>query len=139
MSEGVKRQCQVQRFRCTQCKKTFTLLPPFLLPFKRYVVSEIEAVLRHFLDGKTLSEAPCQASESTLWRWCKEFGCKMVEWAGMMEAQFIRLGKPVPGLMQSLSNPLKRLEQKLSCLPALPLQWTVITKTLWWLKNSHPL
>jgi len=74
-----------------------------------------------------------------MWRWCKEFGDKMVGWAGLLEAEFIRLGKPIAGLMQSLSHPLKRLEQILACLPALPLQWTVITKTLWWLKNSHPL
>jgi hypothetical protein len=57
-----------------------------LLPFKRYLASEIEKVLRHYLDGKMLSKAPSEASESTLWRWCKEFSRKIVDWAGLLEA-----------------------------------------------------
>jgi hypothetical protein len=31
----------VWRFRCADCGKTFTRLPPFLLPFKHYVVKNI--------------------------------------------------------------------------------------------------
>jgi transposase-like protein len=139
LSNGIEQICQVQRFLCNNCKKTFTLLPHFLLPFKHYVVSEIEQVLCHVLGGGKISEAPSGASESTLSRWCKEFGEKMVGWAGILEAKFIRLGKPIPSIIQCLSHPFKRLEADLSLLPALPGQWTVITKVLWWLKNSHPL
>jgi transposase-like protein len=139
ISDGIKQICHVQRFLCTECNMTFTLLPHFLLPFKRYVVSEIELVLCHILGGGKISESPSGASESTLWRWRKEFSDKMVEWAGILEAKFIKLGKPTPGIIRCLSHPLKRLEEILSCLPALSAQWMVITKVLWWLKNSHPL
>jgi hypothetical protein len=139
ISDGIKHICQVPRFLCVQCKKTFTLLPHFLLPFKHYAVSEIEGVLRHLSDGGKLSEAPSEADESTMRRWRKEFDLKLETWAGILEAKLIRLGKSIPGIIQCLSHPLKRLEQILSCLPALPLQWTVLTKTLWWLNNSHPL
>jgi hypothetical protein len=100
---------------------------------------EIEEVLNHYWDGGKLSEAPSGASESTLSRWCQEFGEEMVGWAGMLEARLSRIGRPIAGLVGCLSHPLKRLEETLSSLPALPAQWAVITKTLWWLKNSHPL
>jgi hypothetical protein len=86
-----------------------------------------------------LSQATSQASESTMWRWCKEFGRKMMEWAGLLEAMVFMLCRYIPNILGLSSHPLKSLEQALSCLPALPVQWTVITKTLWWLKNSHPL
>jgi hypothetical protein len=139
ISDGVKQICQVQRFFCTECKKTFTILPHFLLPFKHYVASEIERILFHCFGGGKVSESPSGASESTIWRWRKEFDHKIVEWAGILEAKFIKLGKPTSGIMRCLSHPLKRLEESISCLPALPVQWTIITKVLWWLKNSHPL
>jgi hypothetical protein len=124
---------------CTQCKKTFTILPPFLFPFKHYVASEIERVLCHIFNGLEASKAPSEASESTIWRWHKEFGSKMTEWMGRLEAIVFLLYKQMPDILQLTPHPLKRLEQTLSSLPALPAQWTVMTKTLWWLKNSHPL
>ena len=80
-----------------------------------------------------------EADESTIRRWRKEYGKKMVEWAGKLEAIVLMLYGHIPEVIQLASHPLKRLEQVLSFLPALPAQWTVITKTLWWLKKSHPL
>jgi transposase-like protein len=139
ISDGIKQICQVQRFLCTECNITFTLLPPFLLSFKHYVASEIERTLFHCCDGGKVSESPSGASESSIWRWRKEFGEQMVGWAGILEAKLIRLGKFEAGIMQCLSHPLNRLEKVLSFFPALPGRWTIITKTLWWLKNTHPL
>jgi hypothetical protein len=95
--------------------------------------------LRHIFQGKELSKAPSGASESTLRRWRDEYQPKLQEWAGLLEALiFILTGNSIPLLKISI-NPLKRLEQVLSFLPALPEQWAVITKALWWLSKTHPL
>ena len=66
ISEGIKQICQVQRFLCHRCKKRFTLLPHFLITFKRYVVSETEGVLRPLFDGGQLSKAPSGEGESKI-------------------------------------------------------------------------
>jgi hypothetical protein len=113
-------------------------LPADLLPHKHYVAAEIEAVLRHLVDGGKVSEAPSGADERTMWRWWKEFSSKMEQWAALLESMSYALLKRAPGLLRH-SHPLKRLEETLARLPALPSSWTVMVKTLWWLKNSHPL
>lgn len=134
-----KQQCQARRFRCHRCKKTFTCLPAFLLPFKHYIASEIEGALRHIFEGGKISDAPSGASESTLWRWLKEFSRKMQEWAGLLEAMIFQRSGRAASLVRLPSNPLKRLERALSKVQDLPSQWPVMVKALWWLKKSHPL
>jgi hypothetical protein len=132
----------VQRFLCPRCKKTFTRLPDFLVPFKHYVASEIEGALRHIFEGGQISKAPSGAAESTLWRWWKEFKQKLPQWAGLLEAmRFSASGgsHQASSLVRLLSNPLQRLEEALSKLQDLPPQWPVMVKTLWWLSTSHPL
>jgi hypothetical protein len=125
----------VRRFYCPRCKKTFTRLPEFLLPFKHYVASEIEGVLRHIFDGGRLAESPSGADESTLRCWWSEFSRKLPQWAGVLESRVFKLSRRVPGLI-GCSDSLKRLEEVLSRLPALPSRWTVLVKALWWLKTS---
>ncbi len=103
------------------------------------MASEIEAVLHHVFDGGKLSESPSGADESTLRRWLKEFSRKMPEWAGSVEARAFELYNRALSFIHLPSHPLRRLERILSELPALPSRWTVMVKTLWWLKTSHPL
>ena len=127
------------RFRCPQCEKTFTRLPDFLLPFKHYVVEEIEGVLRHLYGGGKISEAPSAAEESTLRLWWNEYSHNMKEWAGLLESKVFKLFNRAAGFITPSSHSLKRLEEALSRLPSLPSLWTVMVKTLWWLKSSYPL
>ncbi len=94
--------------------------------------------MRHLLDGGKLSELSSEADERTVRRWLKEFSQKLPQWAGALEARIFGLSGQIPGFIRD-SHPLKRLEETLSQLPALPSWWTVMTKTLWWLKTSHPL
>ncbi|MDP2729353.1 MAG: DUF6431 domain-containing protein [Dehalococcoidales bacterium] len=129
----------VWRFRCAACSKTFTRLPSFLLPYKHYVAPEIEGSLRHLYGGGMLSESPSGAEESTLWRWRKEYSHKMQEWAGLLESKVFKVFNRAPSFVKLLSHPLRRLEKALSWLPALPSQWVVMVKTLYWLLRSHPL
>jgi hypothetical protein len=111
-----------------------------LLPHKHYVAAEIERVVRHCLDGGKLSELSfSDASESTVRRWLKEFGPKLAQWAGVLEARISRLSGQIPSFIQN-PHPFKRLEEVLSRLPPiLPAWWTVMVKTVWWLGNTHPL
>jgi len=103
------------------------------------VAAEIERVVWHCLDGGKISELSfSDASESTVRRWLKEFGQKLPQWAGALEARMFELSEQIPGFIRD-SHPLKRLEEVLSRLPPLPAWWTVMVKTLWWLENSHPL
>ena len=130
---------RVWRFRCTACGKTFTRLPSFLLPFKHYVVKEIEGVMRHLCDGGKLSLAPSAAEESTLRRWWKEYSAKMQEWAGLLESRTYEPSCQAPSIIKLSIHPLKRLETTLSRLLPLPPHWAVMVKVLYWLNISHPL
>jgi hypothetical protein len=109
-----------------------------LLPFKHYVAVEIEGALRHVFQGGELSKAPSGASESTLRRWRDEYKRKIQEWGGRLDGMVQHLCRP-PRLIGLISNPLARLEEALSRLPALPSGWPVMVKTLWWMAKSHPL
>jgi len=95
--------------------------------------------LRHIYDGGELSRAPSGADESTLRRWRNEFSQKLKDWAGLLESLVFKLYSRPPNFIKLLSHPLKRLEEALSHLPALPSRWAVMVKTLWWLMISHPL
>jgi hypothetical protein len=128
----------VERFYCPACHKSFSLLPSFLLPCKRYTASEIEAVLRHLAAGGSFSQAPGEADESTLRRWWKVFGGKIRDWSGQLEAILLRLKQPIASLTRLALNPFDRLQSVLSAYPELPSQWTLLVKTLYWLQKSHP-
>jgi hypothetical protein len=109
-----------------------------LLPFKHYVVAEIEGALRHIFQGGELSKAPSGASESTLQRWCDEYKPKLQEWVGRLEDLSNQMCH-IPSLVRMISDPLVRLEAVLSQLPLLPSRWPIMIKTLWWVAKSHPL
>ncbi len=96
--------------------------------------------MRHCLDGGKFPDLSfSDASESTVRRWLKEFGQKLLQWAGALETRIFSLSGQIRGIIRSSTHPLKRLEEALSRLPPLPAWWPVMVKTLWWLRNSHPL
>jgi hypothetical protein len=123
---------------CAACRQCFTLLPHWLLPFKRYTATEIEAVLRHVFKGHHLADAPSGAEESTLRRWWREFRPQIRDWGGLLEARLWRLYQRLESLIRLPVNPLQRLQKVVETLPALPAHWTLLVKTLWWLQKSHP-
>jgi hypothetical protein len=130
----------VRRFRCSGCRKTFTVLPPSLLPFKHYAAQEIEQVLRHLFDGGKLLESPSGAEERTLRRWWREFSYRLGQWAGALESTVFAFSRQVPSLIRhARSHPLRRLEEVLSRLPPLPSRWTLMVKSLWHLERPHQL
>lgn len=70
---------QIRRGLCNQCGKTFTMLPPFSLPYTHYSVpARVQAVHRRFVEGLCWeSAAPAVkdpnrvADPSTVRRWCR--------------------------------------------------------------------
>jgi hypothetical protein len=135
---GQKQYCQVERFYCPDCHQTFTRLPAYLLPFKRYTADEIEAALQHLAAGGAFAQSPGDADERTLRRWMIEFRVKMQDWAGRLEAILLRLRQRLISLTGIVVNPFHRLQSVLSEYPGLPAQWTLLVKALWWLQKSHP-
>jgi hypothetical protein len=68
------------RFRCSNCRKTFGLLPPFLAPYHTAALDVQEHVVRELDAGTPLRAAaeklalPTQPyAEKSLWRWKKNW------------------------------------------------------------------
>ena len=108
------------------------------MPFKRYSADEIEAALLYLAAGGPLAQAPGEADESTLRRWLKEFGGKMRDWAGQLEAVLLRLKQQITSVIRLPLNPLLRLQAVLDEYASLPSHWTLLVKALYWLQKSHP-
>ena len=82
------------RWKCEVCQKTFTAYPPFAVPHKRFVLSDIEKLCQRYLkdrqetyystvsnegspigyDEGTDSEVNHFLAPSTLWRWISWLG-----------------------------------------------------------------
>lgn len=136
---GEKKWCRIRRFRCTCCRKTFSQLPDFLLPYKHYVTREIEQVLRAFDGMVPRMLMSSGAEESTLRRWRKEFHYKMQHWAGNLEAKAQEWFQRCQSLLDISVQPMQRLKQAVSLLPELPPRWPLLAQAIYWLSLSHPL
>lgn len=95
----------MKRFRCCVCRKTFTVLKKFMLPFKQHAASEIEEAL----SGE--KESGTHADERTIGRWRKAFHTVLPALCALLED----LAEAVFGSKVSLSalpeSPLKRLRR----------------------------
>lgn len=86
--EAISLKLRIRRLRCSACGRIHHELPDFLVPYKRYSSSCIEAVL----DSNGCTAIP--ADESTLIRWREWFRHFLNYLLGCMEAILIRSGKP---------------------------------------------
>jgi hypothetical protein len=81
----------VTRWKCPLCGRTFTLYPPFALPFKRYVLGFIQARCARYVEDSARSyrsgvqeegmpisyadaDSGMELQPSTLWRWVSSLG-----------------------------------------------------------------
>ena len=85
IEQGGKKWDHVQRFRCSRCGTTFTLLLPNMLPHKHYAALEIEQVLQK-QENPAAPPHECGAEESTLQRWKREFPEKLSILAASLES-----------------------------------------------------
>lgn len=63
----------IQRVVCCGCGKTHAIIPDFIMPYKHYVIADIEGVLRGIFDGVAYEHVETSASISTVKRWYGEF------------------------------------------------------------------
>ena len=60
---------QIARCRCTHCKKSFTVYPPFALPYKRYTSATIIEAMDGYVEAEPRSNESTAAAMST--RYCE--------------------------------------------------------------------
>jgi transposase-like protein len=123
----------VQRFRCSVCGKTFTLLQPNMLPFKHYAASEIEQVLQKHEDPSAV-EPVCDAEESTIYRWKRDFPAILTELA----ARLASLAKTTKEALFSKACPLQGVYNVLKLLVHPPSDSSRLAWAYFW-DASHPV
>ena len=104
---------------CKICKRPHghALLPDFLSPYKQYSADEIESVI---IDSATqpVNEIDTEASESTVKRWIKQVGSRIIRAISMLKANFMELGKVITEVMITSGHYYSELEQLLEMAPS---------------------
>ena len=102
---------------CKKCRNWHALLPDFLLPHKHYSGNEVEIVI---IDGATMpvSEIDTAASESTVRRWLKQVGERIVQAVGKLKYHFGRDSRAVNEVAIVAGYCFNELEQVLEMAPA---------------------
>jgi len=102
---------------CGKCKTWHAVLPDFLLPDKHYSGNEIEGVI---IDGATtpINQIDTKASESTVRRWLKQIGERIVKAVGKLKYRFGRDGHTVNEVAIDAGYCYSELEQVLEKAPA---------------------
>jgi len=87
---------RIKRWLCKKCQKTVSILPSFLLPFRRYLLAVIQQVVTaRFEDNASwgqieqqgLSQAKddCVPCERTIRRWCESFDEQAPRWLAAVQ------------------------------------------------------
>jgi len=122
----------VQRFHCSSCGETFTLLQPNMLPFKHYAAPDIEQVLQKHEDPSAV-EPVCAAEESTIYRWRREYPAILRDLASRLTS--LAKTKEVPILK---TRPLQRIYNALKLLVHPPPDSSRLAWAFFW-DMSHPV
>jgi len=101
---------------CRKCEKWHSLIPDFLLPNKHYSGNEIEGVIIDSAVG-AVSHIDTNASESTIRRWIKQIGGRIVEAVGKLKLRFGRDGQAVSEVAIDAGHCYSELEQILEMAP----------------------
>jgi len=99
---------------CTECKRRHghALLPDFLSPYKQYSANEIESVI---IDSASqpVSEIDTEASESTIRRWIKQVGRRIIKAVSVLKAIFMEMGRVIAEVRLTPGHCYSELEQML--------------------------
>jgi len=108
---------------CRKCRKWHAVLPDFLLPNKHYSGNEIESVI---IDGATTptNQIDTKASESTVKRWLKQIGERIVQAVGKLKYHFGRGGQAVCEVAIEAGYCYSELEQVLEMAPPPEVKWS---------------
>lgn len=96
-------QIPIYRWRCSTCKRTFSVLPDFLIPYAQFVSLVREGVLRRRARGQTTGEIAmrtCKAgagglSTRTVARWLARMREVASEWAKVLARRLLSLAPGV--------------------------------------------
>lgn len=101
---------------CEKCGKFHALLPDFLLPHKHYSGNEVEYVV---IEGATepVKLIDTAASESTVRRWLKQAGERIVQAVGILKVLFGHGGHAASEVIIEPGPPYSELEQALEMAP----------------------
>jgi hypothetical protein len=70
----------VKKWYCKKCKKYFTELPKFLMPYKRYMKKEVEAVIKNYITNAKVSYLFCSVvSLKQQYIWVAQFLKKILK------------------------------------------------------------
>jgi transposase-like protein len=122
----------LQRFRCSACGQSFTLLKTNMLPRKHYAAQEIEEVLRKHEDPSAPTPC-CGAEESTLNRWKREFPKIIVDLTMRLHSL---INAPIS--LISRKRPLQRLYEVVKALPHLSPEGSYLAWA-YYVSKTHPV
>lgn len=122
-SHGVRARCvwlggravaveiTVRRLRCRGCSRTFTVLPCFVHPRRRYALQDVQdVVVARFIEGHSFSKIEdclIACAPSTQRDWCKAFSVHASVWLASLMAWLSQLnaGATLPVRTRSGSAP----------------------------------
>jgi len=102
---------------CKKCRSWHSLQPDFLLPHKHYSGNEIESVL---IDSATeaVNRIDTPASESTVRRWIKQTGARILQAVSILKYLFGRAGQALNEVAIDPDSPYNELEEVLEMAPS---------------------
>jgi len=135
---GEKCWYRVQRGLCIgKCRRSFTMLLPFMLPDKHYSGPEIEEALSDFEEGVVVNRVETGAEESTLRRWKRQFRSTIPILTTKIEALVqCWFQKTLP--LSTTDSPLGRLKKALELVEVFPSGWTILAWSFFQ-ALAHPL
>ena len=109
----------VTRWKCPLCGRTFTLYPPFAVPFKRYVLGVIQARCARYVEDSVCSyrsgvreagmpicyedaDSGTELQPSTLWRWVSSLGSMPATACAALDV--IKQKDPATGIFRELGT-----------------------------------
>ena len=136
---GQKYWYRVPRGLCVgKCKRSFTVLLPFMLPHKYYSGPEIEKVLSAFEEGATVNSVETSAEESTIQRWKQQFHSLIPILSEQLEELAHKFFHKETSLSTLPERPLWRLKRALGLVEEPNPHWTILARSFFW-ALAHPL
>jgi hypothetical protein len=114
--KGTEARLTITMVWCNECRVWHALLPDFLLANKHYSGNEVESVI---IDSATepARRIETEASESTVRRWIKQIGERIVQAVGILKILFGRAGHTVSEVIVEPGSCYSELEQVLEMAP----------------------
>jgi len=129
--DGTRRNLRIRRLRCKECYTIHHELPDFLVPYKRYAATVVEAVVEAAKDVSVVAAA-VEDSTRRRWRgWAQEL---LPYWTAALAALGQRQeNQPAAGLFDRPGSRLQDIKQKLrvSCGWLSKLVRILVGENLW--------